>query len=194
MWAFLLILALVPIIFFWSDAVEGLFPQLKGYFFDKDKPVATARATPDAEVLPLAQAGGAPGAWYSIQTEQGYAAWLISDDGAWRLAVGCRTGMPAALQVTHLTLATPADELTLNYRQGTLPLAGGVFAGPSLLGAVAQFQDVYLQQPSGEVQAVFQANGSESGVVAHEINLQCPEVWQEPAPEQQEQAQEGGNV
>ena len=31
MWPFILILAIVPMIFFWSDSVRDMFPQLEKY-------------------------------------------------------------------------------------------------------------------------------------------------------------------
>jgi len=45
MWPFLLILAIVPMVFYWSDSVRALFPQLDPYLPDKASSVLAEPST-----------------------------------------------------------------------------------------------------------------------------------------------------
>lgn len=170
MWAFLLLLAIVPLTFFWSDSVLTIFPQLAPYL-----PAKTASA-PGVQVSPEASAPLAEGInrWVETTSEQGYVAWTLSQDGRYRLAIGCQPKQPAALQVTQITGEPFADPLTVNYSYGTLPLKSGFYVGSELVGAVSQFKDIYLQRVDDEaVLAQFQVDSLVSGTVARSIQSNC---------------------
>ncbi|MFY2597358.1 hypothetical protein ACOTHJ_15660 [Achromobacter xylosoxidans] len=172
MWPFLLILAIIPMIFFWSDSVQELFPSLAQYLPDKDKKTEVVAMQPQA--TSAAQAGGDPGKWYVSKSEAGYVAWVISEDGLHRLAVGCYPDTPATLQVTHLSGNPLPDGLLLNYQFGTLPLTAGAYSGPELINAAAQLKDTYLQSRATEVIAQFKMAGPESNSVARSLSEACP--------------------
>lgn len=172
MWPFILILAIVPMIFFWSDSVRDLFPQLEKYLPEKSATALGPKQGP-ANLPPELAAGTEPGRWYLSQTDKGYVAWTMSADGQYRTAVGCNAGAPATLQVTHLTGATLPDGLHLNYQYGQLSLAKGYYTGPDLIGGVAQFKDVYLQNDAAEVLAQFTVPTAESNAVARTVERTC---------------------
>ena len=123
--------------------------------------------------VPTAQVQGEHTHWMESQSEEGYVASALSMDLAYRLAVGCRANAEAVLQVTHITTAPIQDTLYLNYQYGHLPLPSGVYAGPELLGAVAQLETTYLQTQAGEVLAQFQVDGATSGLIARALEQHC---------------------
>lgn len=174
MWPFLLILAIVPLIFFWSDSVEELFPSLKPYLPDKGKSTEIVAMQP--QQTPAAYAGGEPGNWYVhvSETQTAYVAWVISQDGQYRLAVGCYLNTPATLQVTHLTGNQLPEGLRLNYQYGQLPLTSAAYVGPDLINATAQFKEVHLQGRGRDVIAQFQMPGAQSNAVARQLSDSCP--------------------
>lgn len=171
MWPFLFILAIVPLIFFWSDSVRDLFPQLEEFLPQKAQkaPVEGEQHQLPPELL----AGAEPGRWYISQTDKGYVAWVMSADGQYRTAVGCHTGAPATLQVTHLSGATLPDRLHLNYQYGKLPLTNGYYAGADVVNGVAQFHDIYLQNEATEVMAQFAVPAADSNAVARSVASAC---------------------
>lgn len=187
MWPFLLVLAIVPMIFFWSDSVREMFPQVSQYLPEKSavQPADGAQTT-----LPPELADGAkPGQWYVSQTDKGYVAWVMSADGQYRIAVGCHKGAQATLQVTHLSGATmPAAGLHLNYQYGALPLTQGYYTGADVVNGVAQFKDVYLQDQSTAVLAQFTVPTTDSNTVARAVANTCAapaEPAQAPSPSAQ---------
>lgn len=180
MWPFIFILAIVPLIFFWSDSIRDLFPSLEQYLPGK---TSTALVNPNttAELPPELLAGAEPGRWYISQTAQGYVAWVMSADGQYRTAVGCHTGAPATLQVTHKTGATMPDGLHLNYQYGKMPLTGGYYTGADLVNGLAQFKDVYLQNAATEVLAQFAIPAVDSNSVARSVQTICAPAAPVPA-------------
>lgn len=172
MWPFLLILAIVPMVFYWSDSVRALFPQLDPYLPDKASSVL-AEPRPGFEVPVVQQGQQEDLQWLAVESDAGYVASALSLDRAYRLAVGCRTDAEAVLQVTHLTGAPLPDALFLNYQYGHLPLSTGVYVGPELLGVVAQLETVYLQGPAGEVLSQFQVDATKSGLIARAVEQNC---------------------
>lgn len=174
MWPFLFILAIVPLIFFWSDSVLELFPQLAPYLPGKaghEQVTLPSQTSPDGRLY----AQGVPGHWTEAPSPSGYVAWLLSADGQYRLAVGCRPNGAPAMQLTQLSGEPVQDKLTVNYQFGTLELNKGVYAGPELVGATAQFADVLLSTAQKEVIAQFQSPAVESGVLARTLSQNCPE-------------------
>lgn len=169
MWPFLFILAIVPMIFFWSDAVRELWPQLSDFLPEKNGPVAQ----PQAGTLAAPDGSPVPGKWYGSQTAQGYVAWMLSNDGQYRLTVGCHTKQPATLQVSALSAQPLAQELHLNYQYGVLALEQGYYKGGELINGVAQFKEVTLQDVSAYALARFTARGTESNAVARSLAEQC---------------------
>ncbi|KVP16936.1 hypothetical protein [Burkholderia ubonensis] len=172
MWPFILILAIVPMIFFWSDSVRDLFPQLEHYLPEKSS-TALMPKQEQPNLPPELKAGAEPGRWYISQTDKGYVAWVMSADGQYRTAVGCHAGAPATLQVTHLTGATMPNGLHLNYQYGKLPLTKGYYTGAELINGLAQFKDVYLQNEATEVLAQFTVPTAESNAVARAVEGAC---------------------
>lgn len=182
MWPVILILAIVPMIFFWSDSIRDLFPQLQEYLPAKSSTAHVVNRDTDALPAEL-QAGAVPGRWYISQTAKGYVAWVMSADGQYRASVGCHTGARATLQVTHLSGATLPDRLHLNYQYGVLPLTNGYSVGAELVGSVAQFHDIYLQSEAKEVIAQFTVPAVDSNAVARTIESACaqPDTVQPPS-------------
>lgn len=173
MWPFILILAIVPMIFFWSDSVETLFPQLSKFLPDKDKASPAVIAVGQAAQTSENQGGGEPGRWYELSSTKSYVAWSISMDGHYRLAVGCHEGQPAVMQVTSVEGHTLPDRLALNFATGTLPLDAATYTGPELVPATAQFKTVFLESPTAEVYAQFSLDGFRSNQIARTIQTFC---------------------
>lgn len=171
MWPFLLLLALVPLFFYWSSSIGDLFPSLAHYFPDKN--ASTQVAVYDGVSPEGNPTAGAPNKWFTSSTESGYVAWAISGAGTYRLAVGCHTGSPATLQVTPVVEASVPAELVLNYQFGEVPLTDGYFLGDELVGVVAQLGDVYLQDSSTAVIAQFTVPKLESNAIARELTYIC---------------------
>jgi hypothetical protein len=172
MWPFILILAIVPMIFFWSDSLRALFPSLEEYLPAKSQPAPLVQGQ-KPDLPPELLAGAEPGQWYISQTAQGYVAWVMSADGQYRTAVGCHAGAPATLQVTHRTGATMPDRLHLNFQYGKLPLTNGYYTGADLVNSVAQFKDIYLQTEATEVMGQFTVPAVDSNTVARAVASIC---------------------
>lgn len=171
-WPIVFILALVPLIFFWSDSIRDMFPQMEEFLPEKSsKAMVPAGQKPD--LPPELLEGAEPGRWYISQTDKGYVAWVMSADGQYRTAVGCHAGAPATLQVTHRSGATMPDRLHLNYQYGKLPLTNGYYAGADVVGGVAQFHDIYLQTEATEVMAQFAVPAAESNSIARSVQSIC---------------------
>lgn len=174
MWPFIMILAIVPMIFFWSDSVRNVFPALEKYLPAKSSSAASVTNPQGGQALPPELAKSAlSGRWYVSQTKQGYVAWTMSADGQYRLAVGCRPGARGALQVTQSSGAPIRDDLHLNYQYGDLPLTQGTYTGEELINGVAQFKDLYLQTGAKEVLAQFTVSGADSNSVARTVETTC---------------------
>lgn len=172
MWPFLFIIALVPLVFFWSDSAVEMFPQMQQYLPKKAAPPKAA--TPGQEQVPgVANVADAYGRWYESRNQSGYVAFTLSADGQYRLSVGCRPEMPASLQVTHALGHQMKEDRSLNYHFGKLSLTDGYANSPELIGAVAQFGEVLLEGPSREVFAQFKVAGTESGMVARNLQSNC---------------------
>lgn len=177
MWIFIFVLAMIPLAYNWSDQVVTLFPSLAQYLPQK--------TTAETQRLQASGLDGKPvpgkdGLWVQTHTDQGFAAWLISADDQYRLAVGCRSGQPAAMQVTKAYTASPdiPKNLTLNFQYGQAPMRQSIYEGRNLVGDVAQFAQVSLEVPSAKNQgaapfATFNALSVESGKVARVIQQKC---------------------
>jgi hypothetical protein len=180
MWPFLLILCIVPMCYIWSDKVVELFPALSKYLPAKEgKPHAVGGASgansPDgaSTVDALGGKAGQPSTWAEMTNERGYVAWARSSDGQYRIVVGCHPGEAAAIQlVDDSGQSTRAPLLTLNYRYGTLTLQNGYYKAADVIGAVAQFKDVYIKTPSG-VLTTFTLDGVRSGTIASALQASC---------------------
>lgn len=171
MWLFLFVLALVPLLYYWSDSVVDVFPDLKPLFPEKssmNQVTVYDGASPEGD--PTA---GVPNRWYVSETNEGYVAWTVSGNGAYRLAVGCHAQAPATLQVTPVSTSHIPAQLVLNYVYGSLPLQTGYYTGDELIGATAQFGQLHLQDPSSAVLADFQVPTHESNVIARALQAAC---------------------
>lgn len=169
MWPFIFILAMVPLVFFWSDSVLTMFPQLAPYL-----PAKSASA--GAAVDPTASAPAVEGVntWVESTTDQGFVAWTVSQDGSYRLIVGCQPQQAATLQVAALTGEPIEAPLSVNYSYGTLSLTSGFYTGNELLGAVSQFKDIYLQRTGEDpVLAQFHVDSLRSGAIARTLQSSC---------------------
>lgn len=174
MWPFIFILAIVPMVFYWSDSVVTLFPQLAQYLPDKgDKGTG-----PQGQVATLEAAQGAgttaPGKWIKSSSEAGYVAWVLSSDGQYRLAVGCRKAMPPTLQITHISGKPLPHQLVIDFQYGQVLVTAGAYTGPDLVNAAAQFGAMNLQTPDQPAQVItrFNPDRVDSGLTARELQ-QC---------------------
>lgn len=174
MWIFIFVLAMVPMIFYWSDSVVTVFPQLAQYLPEKKSNAPGVNAVAAAAPIP-AQLG----AWSQVSTDKGYAAWLLSADGQHRLAVGCRKA-PPLLQVTQINGKALGRALVLDFQYGQVPLTTeGVHAGSDVIAAVAQFDEMTLRAPAtGQpteqlIVARFTADRYASGQIARSLQLNC---------------------
>ena len=173
MWPFLLILVLVPLIFFWSDSVRALFPTLSDWLPGEAQ---TAQHPAQPGLNPInspAHAGDATQQWQISHTEEGFVAWIQSTDNRYRLAVGCHAQAYPAVQVTHVSGSPLSKNMILNFQYGMLPLSLGYYVGDEVVSSVAQFSNIYLQSPAGAVVSQFTAPGAASGVVARDIRANC---------------------
>jgi len=174
MWPFLFILAIVPLIFYWSDSAKELFPSLSDKLLDSSETALTIKVDQDAAPEESVGVFGLPAdQWVVADSEEGYLAWFVSKDQQYRIAVGCHNGMPAALQVTRTQGQELKKQHHLNFEYGMLPLEKGLYAGSELVGSVAQFKNLYLQAPNGAVLAQFAVSGADSGAIAREISMTC---------------------
>lgn len=181
MWPFIFILAMVPMIYYWSDSVATVFPALAKYLPEKQDGAKGAAAKPGAGGAN--SAFGTPNKWAQASPNEGYVAWLVSRDGQYRVAVGCQKAEPAGLQVTHISGKAVAPQLVLDFQFGQVPFAQGLYSGPDLLNAVSQFEAMALQVPPSETQlaaklpgatvAQFTVERRESGLVARNLQQIC---------------------
>lgn len=147
MWAFVFVLAIVPMAYYWSDSVVSVVPALAPYFPDKksNATASTAEAggteRPGEDALP----GTVQKGWAQRNNEAGYVAWLISTNGEYRLTVGCKAGRPPSMQVRHASGAAMPERLKLDFNYGSVTLRNGDYAGKDVLWATAQFKTVKLE-------------------------------------------------
>lgn len=174
MWLFLFILALVPLIFYWSDSVRELFPELESYLPAKESSQLIVDATPNKRALSnSSDATNTVNEWVLVDNEQTFIAWALSYDGQYRLAVGCYKEGEPTIQITTENPVAAQKVAALNFEYGILPMVKGVYQGPELVGSVAQFSKVILQTHLGEVLAEYELPGNISGFVAREIENNC---------------------
>jgi len=177
MWPFLLILALVPLIFYWSDSAKELFPSVSDKLLDSSESALIVQEGEDAQQGDGYENFGVPkDQWIISNTEEGYLAWTSSKDQQYRISVGCLPDAPAALQITRTNGQTGSalkHKSILNFEYGALPLEQGLYAGSELVGSVAQFRNLYLQTPNGAVLAQFSVPAYSSGTVARDISIYC---------------------
>lgn len=177
MWPFLLILAIVPLIFFWSDAVRDVFPVLSDWLPESaEEHVLIVEEDEDGSpkgFSPSALEGSLDSQWVISHTDEGYVAWTISSGGKYRLAVGCYPGATGTIQATHVSGKALSRNIVVNYQYGHIPLTEGFYSGPMLVEGVAQFSEVYLQTPAGAVLAQFKVPGYVSGAIAREVQSIC---------------------
>lgn len=178
MWIFIFVLAMVPLFFYLSDSVTTVLPALSKYLPEKNNKGA---GSPGGLAALNAAQPGQVVRWTQSSTDAGYVAWLMSSDGQYRLAVGCRKGAPASLQVTQGSGKPVADQLVLDFHYGRVTLTQGMYGGSDLVGAVAQFDAVDLQQPVVAATpqtlpltvARFSADRRDSGLMARSLQQYC---------------------
>lgn len=174
MWPFLFIIALVPLAFFWSDSVRELLPALAPYLPEKTQ--AMEQDPGLAAVLNGTKIQ--PTEWVIPESKSGFVAWLMSSNGQYRLAVGCRTGEPASLQVTMVNQpGKPLPIATLISGETWMNLREGRYVGETaLIGAVAQFAELSLVEPgqsSPQLLGQFATPAWHSGVIARGLQQHC---------------------
>lgn len=181
MWPFIFILAMVPMVYYWSDSVIEVFPVLAQYLPAKgDKP---AKGAPGSNPLAVKHGPGTPTKWAEANSEGGYVAWLVAQDGQYRIAVGCQQGAPAGLQLTHASGKPVPEQLMVDYQAGQLPFSQGLYSGTELLGAVSQFGAITVSvPPSAQAAAAglpattvaqFLVDRRESGLIARKLQQTC---------------------
>lgn len=181
MWIFIFVLAMVPMAYYWSDSVTTMFPQLAQYLPDKgDK-----KTTDQAGKPPVANQALQPTKWAQANTDAGFAIWLMSADGQYRVAAGCRKNEPPTVRVSQLNGKPVPESLVLDFQYGRMPLTQGIFVGSAtdLMNAVSQFGTVSLQLPQtaaqaqakqpGQAIAWFKVDTRESGLMARGLQQYC---------------------
>ncbi|WP_087864887.1 hypothetical protein [Comamonas thiooxydans] len=171
MWPFLFILALVPLFYYWQDSLLELFPALAHFFPEKSMGAQATYEGPDPGSISTA---GEPNKWYTSESPEGYLSWVVSGDGVYRLAIGCHAREQAVLQVTSVGKVPVPAAAQLNYQYGRIDLADGLYSGGGLIGAVAQFGQLYLQDPDNTaVLAQFTVPEPESNLIARGLQANC---------------------
>lgn len=181
MWPFIFILAMVPMVYYWSDSVATVFPALAKYLPNKAEGAQGTGAATTA--TGAGNAFGTPNKWAQATPSEGYVAWLVSRDGQYRVAVGCQKASPAGLQLTHLSGKAVAAHLVLDFQYGQVSFAQGLYSGPDLLNAVSQFEALTLQVPPTDTQVAAKLPGAtltqftvdrrESGLVSRNLQQIC---------------------
>jgi hypothetical protein len=171
MWPFLFVLAIVPLIFYWSDSARALFPALADWLPDKE-----SRLTVPIEAAHVAQAQSAVSAahksWTISKGAHGTVAWADTPDGRYRLVVGCTPQASPVLELRESGKLVGGPH-RLNFRHGLLPLTDGHHEGADLIGALAQFGEVYVQDTHGAVLTRFSLDAPQSGRLARTIEADC---------------------
>lgn len=182
MWVFLFVLAIVPMAYYWSDSLTTLFPQLSHYFPEKNTGDKSAAGGMPGQPSP---AKLLPTKWAEAKTENGYAIWLMSSDGTYRIAAGCRENEPPAIYLSRLNGQGLPQSLILDFDYGRLPLTNGVFTGTTsdLMNALSQFGTMALQLPQtaeqaqsgqpGNAIAWFKVDIRESGLMTRGLQQNC---------------------
>lgn len=170
MWIVILLLAAIPIFFFWSDAAIKLVPSMANVL-PQPKDSRTGQAV-DEQLNALDKAMHAATTWTIANTDAGYTAWMVSGDGQYRLVTGCQTGQRAALQLTKLE-GNVQPALVVDYQFGSIPLKNGYYAGEELVGAVSQAREVSVKDDQGRLIASFRADGLSSEAVARDLTQNC---------------------
>ncbi len=173
MWPFLFILAIVPLVFYWSDSVRAMFPTLADWL-PNNSSVAQISSRDAQRIALQDKLARHRVTWHMTQTEKGFVAWAQSSDGAQRLVVGCVGSGAPALEVREGSKPLSSASL-LDYRAGTLQLQSGAYAGPSLIGAVAQFRNVSVTQTGGGQAASYALDAVQSERVARALQTSCGE-------------------
>lgn len=171
MWPFLFILAIVPLTFYWSDSVRAMFPTLADWLPSKSS-MAQIPAQDARRIALQGKLSRQRVTWHMTQTEKGFVAWAQSIDGAQRLVVGCTGSGVPALEVRgggELLV----DAALVDYRAGTLPLQSGAYAGPALIGAVAQFRKVSVTRADGGPGGAYALDAVQSERVARSLQTSC---------------------
>jgi hypothetical protein len=154
-----------------------MFPQLQKFLPAKHHQTFGQAGAAGASGASDASAPAGPTGWSETSTDKGYVAWTVSDDGRYRLIVGCHA-QPAdspVLQVRALDGSNaPNVPFTLDYQFGSLPLRA-LTAQSGIVGAVAQFSDVSVKNPAGTLLTHFTLDGVESGKVARGLQNMCAE-------------------
>lgn len=185
MWPFVFILAIIPMIYYWSDSVVQMFPSLAVFLPEKSD-----RATPGAGHAPTESLNATTVSsvrWVQNTSDAGYVAWILSKDEQYRVAVGCRKNAEPVMQLTHISGKPVEERLLFDGPFGQLPLLNGFYQGESLLDAVAQFSAVTLTMPSSReaqrrrvapaVVAKFSVAAQESGLVARALQQHCAQLY-----------------
>lgn len=171
MWPFLFILALVPLFYYWQDSILELFPSLAHFFPEKSMGAQATYEGPNPENINTA---GEPNMWHTSESADGYLAWIVSGDGVYRLAIGCHAQEQAVLQVTSIAKVPVPDQTQINYQYGRIDLDAGLYSGGGLVGAVAQFGQIYLQDSANTaVLAQFTVPEPESNLIARGLQANC---------------------
>lgn len=173
MWLSILLLAMVPLFFFFSDNVTTMFPQLASYFPAKHKKVGVGAASDSAAGV-AGPAVADANVWMESTTAQGYVAFVLSPDGQYRLSVGCAPqGTPAA-QLTNMKGQAPAPALTVSYRYGKFKLLNGYLQNSEVINAVAQFADIQIVGADGLTPVTsFTLDAKRSESIARALQNNC---------------------
>lgn len=180
MWIFLLVLALIPLFFFWSDAAVDLVPHWASILpQNKD---STSKLKPGqiaSNAADIARRAGKPIPWTETQTEKGYAAFLLSPDDNYRLVAGCQVGQPPSLYFTQLNGEAVTVPLIVDFEYGQIQLTQGFYPGVDLVSSVSQMSQITIRLANGNtlkpgtLVTTFNAMALPSESVARALSQNC---------------------
>lgn len=105
-----------------------------------------------AEQIEADRRAGKPIPWYPAESEKGYAAYLLSQDGQYRLTVGCHFETPPTIHLTHISGSKVASELVIPLtEESELTLTDGYLQGDDVISAVAQMTTIAVMDGAQKV-------------------------------------------
>lgn len=150
MWIFLILLAVIPLFFFWTDAAVELVPHWASILPQNKDSTSTLKPGQTApSALDIARRAGKPIPWTETKTEKGYAAFLLSPDDKYRLVAGCQIGQPPSLHFTQISGAAVTVPLIVDFAYGQVQLTQGYYPGADLVGSVGQMEKISIRLTDG---------------------------------------------
>lgn len=176
MWILLILIALIPLFFFWTDAAVDLIPQWKEDLpLNKDSTQvqeAGGATLTEAQRITQDRKAGKPIPWLMGDSATGYVAYLISPDDQYRVAVGCDKDMPPSLQLTHISGTPVPSELSVETAIGPMAITGGFNQEESLIGMVSHLDNIVVTHNDQKITS-FHTSIQASESVAQYLSQNC---------------------